>query len=668
MAAFLGSRFHSHVMAETSQTPPVNAQTVLILDDCEKTCAMLTRLISTEMGHQVLVADSGPHALGLLNRNQVDLVLLDLLMPGIDGYKVLESIKSDKKLSQIPVLVLTGVDEVESATRCLGAGAEDYIVKPYDFALLRAKMALFLEKKRMQDTQRALADELEDANDMLRAKVAEVDREVKDRRMAEEALRHSEARMQALADAAFEGIAIHQNGRIVDANQRFSKMFGVNHRLIHGMALADLVGTRDRAAVEKELRDDQDYWFLEITRHSAQVSAVSAMTLELRGRNIPNRGNMAGVLAVRDITSRKRTERELAAAVQEALKATELKDTFISLLSHNLREPLGSIVSMLNAVGTVNMEAQTRDRLLERCAGAANSLLMMIERLLDLGRLKHGKINPKIASVNCWTMAEEMIDRMREVAKVKGVTISNDIPMGWNLNSDQGLLAEVLHNLVSNAIKYSNPGEQVRVGMALRGGPAIVVKDTGVGIDADLSKALFQADPKCRRRGTTGEKGLGIGLSLSMEIMTAMEGAIEFESKEGEGSEFYMRLPFNSAAILLVGKDQGSIVEMGNLIQGFKTEVSITRDATEAAQLARIIRPRLVVTDLDEKDMAHALTQDIANEPDGDKGPLIVILVDEAFAAPEEKVEGGIVKISRAEAATMLRETMAKLFESKQQL
>ncbi|MDH5510815.1 MAG: response regulator, partial [Nitrospinota bacterium] len=643
------------------QIPPESCQTVLVLDDCEITCAMLKRLITTEMGHLVLLAESGPHALGLLNRERVDLVLLDLVMPGIDGYKVLEAIRSDKKLRSIPVLVLTGVDDVGSATRCLEAGAEDYIVKPYDIALLRAKMALFLEKKRLQDTQRGLAKQLEEANAMLRAKVIEVDREVKDRRMVETALRQSEARMQALADAAFEGIAILQNGRIVDANRQFTKMFGVNHRLIHGVSVAELVGAQDRSAVEKELQEDRDYWFLEISRQGPQGSAK---TLELRGRNIHNRGNMARVLAVRDITSRKQAEREIAEALWRAQKATELKDTFISLLSHNLREPLGSIVSMLNAVGNMDMEAQIRDRLLERCGSSANSLLMMIERLLDLGRLKNGKINPRIEPVNCWTMAKEMIDRMREVANTKNVSIVNEIPLGWSIYSDHGLLAEVLHNLVSNAIKYSEPGQRVTVGMATRGGPAIVVKDTGMGIDTNLSKTLFQADPKCRSRGTSGEKGLGIGLSLSLEIMTALGGAIEFESKKGEGSQFYMRLPSGEAKILLVGQSQRSIVEMGNLIQGYKAEVSVTRDVTEAVELARVTRPQLVIADLVEEDMANPLLQNIPPAPDGAKGPLVMFLVDEAFAPPAGEMGEGIVKISRDQAAATLKDTLAKLLKT----
>jgi len=586
--------------------------------------------------------------------------LLDLLMPGINGYQVLESIKSEKKLRQIPVVVLTGVADVASAARCLQAGADDYIVKPYDITILKAKVALFLDKKRMQDEQRHLTMQLEEANAMLRKKVAEVDSEIRERKELEEALRQSQTRLQALSDAAFEGIAIHQNGKIVDANRQFSKLFGVHHRLIQGMPLIELIGQHDRSAVEKALREDRDYWYLEITRNGLHGSA---MTMELRGRNIPSRGAMARVIAARDITARKETERRLAAAVAEAQKASELKDTFISLLSHNLREPLGSVVSMLNAVGNMSMETSVRDRLLERCLGAANSLLNMIDRLLDLGRLKNGKINPRSAIVNCWTMAEEMIDRMGEISIAKQIKVINDIPLGWNMNSDQGLLAEVLHNILSNAIKYSNPGSQVKVGMGFRGAPAIVVEDSGMGIGPELAGNLFTADPRNRRKGTSGEKGLGIGLSLAMEIMKALGGEIVFESKNGGGSKFYMRLPLGGAKILLAGRNQGSIAEMRELLEGCCLEVSTTMNAGEAGELVKAIRPLLVVTDLDEMAMAGAIAPPgVEGGQDGENAPVILFLSNEDAPMPEAAGDG-VMKISKARAGAKIRETLERILK-----
>src|SRR5262249_42096575 len=108
-------------------------------------------------------------ALALLRAEPFDLVLLDVLMPEMDGYTALEQIKADERLREIPVIMVSGLDEIDSVVRCIERGAEDYLYKPFDRVILRARMNACLEKKRLRDAERRRAAELERALQQLRA-------------------------------------------------------------------------------------------------------------------------------------------------------------------------------------------------------------------------------------------------------------------------------------------------------------------------------------------------------------------------------------------------------------------------------------------------------------------------------------------------------------------
>jgi adenylate cyclase len=127
---------------------------VLVVDDDSVNRMMLSYSLEQE-GHTVLQAENGRRALALLAAEPVDLVLLDVVMPEMDGYAVLERRKDDPALRDIPFIVISGVDELASVVRCIELGAEDYLTKPFDPVLLRARIGACLEKKRLHDRERA---------------------------------------------------------------------------------------------------------------------------------------------------------------------------------------------------------------------------------------------------------------------------------------------------------------------------------------------------------------------------------------------------------------------------------------------------------------------------------------------------------------------------------
>jgi len=122
---------------------------ILVVDDNEMNRDMLSRRLK-RLGHNTMVAEDGEKALEAIQANDFDLVLLDIMMPKLNGYDTLERIKSDTTTQHVPVIMISAVDDLESVVRCIELGAEDYLFKPFNPVLLKARVGASLEKKRLQ--------------------------------------------------------------------------------------------------------------------------------------------------------------------------------------------------------------------------------------------------------------------------------------------------------------------------------------------------------------------------------------------------------------------------------------------------------------------------------------------------------------------------------------
>jgi adenylate cyclase len=139
--------------------PRAIASRILVVDDNESNRELLSRRLRRE-GHSVMAVESGASALGLVVTESFDLVLLDLMMPGLSGFEILCRLKSDERTRHVPVIMISALDEFDSAVRCIEAGAEDYLPKPFNPILLRARIGACLEKKQLRDREQAVLEQL----------------------------------------------------------------------------------------------------------------------------------------------------------------------------------------------------------------------------------------------------------------------------------------------------------------------------------------------------------------------------------------------------------------------------------------------------------------------------------------------------------------------------
>lgn len=379
------------------------------------------------------------------------------------------------------------------------------------------------------------------------------------RRVSSEAraLAESERRIREITATLGEGVIVADaQGRFTFLNPEAERLLGWREDELLGAAVHESIHSRkpdgtphatDECPLTLTLRRGEVFRMPEdfFIRKSGEMIPVALVTTPLEG----GRGAVA---AFHDITAQKRAEEDLRRAKETAEEATRLKDKFVSLVAHDLRSPFNSIVGSLRALLSGeggNPLSPTQKDLARRALASSENLLAMIDHLLDISRLQSGKITPRAAPFPARILAQNTLSEVEMSARRKGITLVNDVPKGALLLADQGLFTEVIRNLVSNAVKFCPSGATVRVFVPEGKSNALAVADTGPGVGPELYRDLFLHEIKTSTTGTAGERGAGLGLPLSFDIMKAHGGALRVESQKGKGCVFYAELPESSAGV-----------------------------------------------------------------------------------------------------------------------
>lgn len=234
---------------------------------------------------------------------------------------------------------------------------------------------------------------------------------------------------------------------------------------------------------------------------------------------------------------------ELERAKEAAEDANRLKDNFISLVSHDLRSPLSGIFSALQTVRMAKLEEAAKSRLLALSEKSASDVLQMIESLLQLHRFKRSSSEGVHEKVQPYLLLEGIKKSLADSISEKKLQVLNRLPVDYSFEMDMHLLRHVLRNLLTNAIKYSNPGGEIVVELSSGEPVEISVTDQGVGMNPHQLAAVLGREKSVSTAGTAGEKGSGLGLAICREMLKSQGGDLLVGSKPGKGSIFTIRLP-----------------------------------------------------------------------------------------------------------------------------
>lgn len=300
----------------------------------------------------------------------------------------------------------------------------------------------------------------------------------------------------------------------------------------------------------------------------------------------------------RDITGNKHSRDELARAKEQAERATALKDKFVSLVAHDLKSPLTSMVGLLKLLAARHTPGDADGHALQAMIRSGEGMIEMIEQLLDISRLKTGAVSPQPVFFDGWMAAERSVMTYGRIAGDKGVRLVNGVSRGTRLYADPDLFIEVMNNLVSNAVKFCPRGGEVRLFIPEGRPSTVAVSDTGVGIDPSLFDDIFRHEVKTSTPGTEGERGTGLGLPYSRDIMEAHGGALEVESVKGKGSVLRAALPDVRPRVLVVDDERVSRQIMKKALAQTGAEVLEASGAKEALDMIGREAPHLVISDV----------------------------------------------------------------------
>lgn len=222
------------------------------------------------------------------------------------------------------------------------------------------------------------------------------------------------------------------------------------------------------------------------------------------------------------------------------------QNMFFSILSHDLRNPFNGILGFLNILKNDfdNLSIDEKKQYIDYVNISANQVFKLIERLLELSRLKDGRYQFKLENVNIREITEQVLQLQRTNTLNKKVSLVNNIDENIFIYADKVSVDTILRNLTDNAIKFTPAGGNVSLEAEEKDGNVVIyVKDSGVGMDINDMQNIFKLDKRIISKGTNDEKGTGLGLYVCKEMIERMNGNIKVESIIGEGSTFIVTLP-----------------------------------------------------------------------------------------------------------------------------
>lgn len=542
------------------------AAPILIVDDRSGNLLAL-RSILEPLGQKIVHAESGDEALRQVLGEDFAVILMDVKMPGLDGMRTAELIRRRPRSAHVPIIFLTAAP-IESAEiiKAYEEGAVDFLIKPFEPAILRSKVKVFVElhiKEEMIRRQAAL--------------LMQRDREAFERR--------SEVRFRNLLDSLpIAVLALRPNGTAYYWNG-----------MVPDWVRTPLGDRRDSSPLEIVCPEDRERVAAAWHDALARGEALETQFRMQRASDGAYCWYLCRIVPLRDeegaISSWICTATDIDShheAREEAESANRMKDEFLAIVSHELRNPLNAILGWTHLLRTANLEPAKSARALEVIERNARSQAALIDDILDVARITHGTLHLNLGPVDIAQVTEAAISAVRPLADSKDIVFESGLDVGAPLKvtGDGNRLQQVVWNLLSNAIKFTHRGGRVRIELRRDGSAAeLTVTDNGQGIRADFLPVIFdrfrQADVGPRRI----HAGVGLGLSIARELVELHKGTIKAQSEgEGKGAALTVRLPLQcdgeGDGFLRAGTQQASRVSLAGI------KVLLVDDEVDAREMA----------------------------------------------------------------------------------
>jgi len=492
---------------------------ILVVDDGYADRVLLSQIL-VGPGRNVLTASSGQEALRLLLDRDFAVILLDVMMPTMDGFELATLIRQRERCRYTPIIFLTAAGaDVGWIYRAYSLGAVDYLHKPIDTEIVKAKVStfvdLFRKDKRIGLQARALQNAARREHELL---MAELKLTV-------------QKRYVNLAEAIPHIVwTAESDGTLNYANRRWQEYTGLTLDDARGMGWL-------QAVHDEDIDGCRDAW-----KRSIEAGVIYEMDCRLkRASDGACRWHVCRAVPEFDADGKLVAWLGTFTDFEDLKQAVQARDEFISIASHELRTPLMALKLPLE---TIVFEGKLTGKLEQRIRSAirqAQLLEKLIDNLLDVSRIAAAHLELVPEPVDLAELAVEVVERLRAEASRSGSQIDFRAAATVMGNWDRMRMDQVITNLLSNAIKYGN-GNPILIRVEDRGELAdLAVEDQGIGIaDADAQRIFGRFERAANRRN---QGGLGMGLYIVNQIVLAHGGCIRVRSHLGRGTTFTVSVP-----------------------------------------------------------------------------------------------------------------------------
>jgi PAS domain S-box-containing protein len=479
---------------------------ILLVEDEATLREHLAQALSDE--YVVETAGDGREALRAVMQALPELIVTDIVMPGIDGIELLKTLRSTRRTQTVPVLLISGRAIDEQRIEGFKEGADAYLAKPYTERELRACIGSMLQSARRRD-HAARREALEQAE-----RKALIDRA---------------ALLESITDAFY---ALDCEFRFTYLNQRTLEHFGATRERLLGNILWDVFpmirGTVFQHEYERALREQCSVTF-------ETVSPLTGGWVEVRAYPTPQ-----GLAAYfRDVTDRKQAEQQLR-------DADRRKSEFLAILAHEVRNPLAPLRNGLQILKMRSSADPTVLQTVDMMDRQMTHLVRLVDDLLDLSRITRGKLELRPQKVLLTEILGNAVESSRAFIEANRHELSMDLSVkNLLVDGDADRLVQVFSNLLLNSAKYTDAGGFITLALQRDNNEAVIaVQDNGIGIPPTALEHIFDMFFQVPTLEAHSTQGLGIGLSVVRTLVEMHGGSVRaFSEGPGKGSRFTVRLP-----------------------------------------------------------------------------------------------------------------------------